>query len=80
MKTPNVLQATIEVDNKTFTLSHILELKSCTCLETGRRIDMTRTQFRNFIKQKHGTFHKQLKLGEYVNINTGNVEKLFGID
>lgn len=80
VKELNVLQAQVNKHGKVFTLSHVREMKECTCLETGVRKTMSRRDFRAWVKQLGGTLLPQLKQGEYININNGKVEKLWGID
>jgi len=76
----NILQAQVIKYGKTFTLSHVREMKECICLETSARKTMSRRDFRAWVKQLGGTLLPKLKQGEYINVHNGNVEKLWGID
>jgi hypothetical protein len=49
-------------------------------LSAGIHVDMTRKEFRQMCKEKHLETWKPLKLGEYVNIHTHKVERLWGIE
>lgn len=76
----NILQAQVVHNGQVRTLSHILEMKSCICFETGQSMTLTRRQFRKWMKELKGRYFPQLKLGEYINEKTGKVEKLWGIE
>jgi hypothetical protein len=49
-------------------------------IETGAEVPMTRKEFRKFVKDFHGEFQREPKLGEYFNVRTGKVERLWGLD
>ncbi len=76
----NLLQAEVVRHGRIFHVFHNLRDKEAKVLETGVRKTIGRRDFRKWIKSLGGKCIKPLKTGEYININTGQREKLFGID
>lgn len=79
MKDYNILYAEYVVEGTTFHLSHIAEMKDLSCLETGKHTTMGRKQFRELCKTIGAKTYKPLAFGEYVNVNTGKIEKIYGV-
>lgn len=78
-KKPNILIAVACKYGKLFHISHWLEDKKMRVLETGKYRKIGRRDFRKLCKENGWRILPQLKTGEYVNINTGEIEKLYGI-
>ena len=66
-------------DGKVYHLSHSIVDQELWCFETNRRAKMTRRECRELCKKNGWQILPNLKLGEYVNVNTGKIEKLYGI-
>lgn len=49
-------------------------------ISLGISVDMTRKEFKKFIKDNNGTFIEPCEVGVYRNIHTGKMERLWGLD
>lgn len=75
----NIKQAVVMYNGEVFHLSNMDGIT--TVLDNGKRISQTRREFNSFVKSfEKYEFLVPLKFGEYVNVNTGKVENLYGID
>lgn len=77
-KTINIITAKVLHSGHVYNLSNWCG--TTRCIETGKNIKQTRRDFRNWLKtfEKH-YIYPNLKTGQYVNINTGEIESVFGI-
>lgn len=66
-------------NGKVYHLCHNIVSQELWCFETNRRAKMSRKECRELCKQNGWQIVPNLKLGEYVNVNTGEIERLYGI-